>query len=73
MSKAAEKFRNTTDVELKHQERELQDQLFRLKFQLAMGQSESLKKIRELRKDIARLKTISRQRELQTASETEKK
>ncbi len=73
MSKAAEKFRNTTDVELKHQERELQDQLFRLKFQLAMGQSESLKKIRELRKDIARLKTISRQRELQAASETEKK
>ena len=73
MSKAAEKFRNTTDVELKHQERELQDQLFRLKFQLAMGQSESLKKIRELRKDIARLKTISRERELQAASGTEKK
>ena len=42
----AEKIRNLTDVELKHQERELTDQLFRLRFQLQMGQTESLKKIR---------------------------
>lgn len=69
MPKSADKFRNTTDVELKHQERELQDQLFRLKFQLSMGQSESLKKIRELRKDIARVKTIARQRELSAVGE----
>ena len=68
MPKSADKFRNTTEVELKHQERELHDQLFRLKFQLSMGQSESLKKIRELRKDIARVKTIARQRELSAAS-----
>ncbi len=59
-----EKIRNLTDAELRHQERELNDQLFRLKFQLSMGQSESLKKIRELRKDIARVKTIRREREL---------
>ena len=58
----AEKIRNLTDVELQHQERELNDQLFRLKFQLNMGQTESLKKIRTLRKDIARVKTIARQR-----------
>jgi large subunit ribosomal protein L29 len=38
--------------------------LFRLKFQLAMGQTESLKKIRQLRKDIARVKTIKRERQL---------
>jgi large subunit ribosomal protein L29 len=69
MPKSADKFRNTTDVELKHQERELHDQLFRLKFQLSMGQSESLKKIRELRKDIARVKTIARQRELSAVGE----
>ncbi len=66
----AEKIRNLTDVELRHQERELNDQLFRLKFQLNMGQTESLKKIRGLRKDIARIKTITRQRQLAT---TEKK
>ena len=38
-----------------------------------MGQTESLKKIRGLRKDIARVKTIARERELATASGTEKK
>jgi len=73
MAKAIDKIRNTTDAELKHQERELQDQLFRLKFQMAMGQSESLKKIRTLRKDIARVKTIAREREMANAAGTEKK
>ena|SRR5205807_1469161 len=60
----AEKIRNLTDAELQHQQRELNDQLFRLKFQLKMGQTESLKKIRGLRKDVARVKTIMRQKEL---------
>ena len=60
----AEKIRNLTDIELKQQERELNDQLFRLKFQLNMGQTESLKKIRGLRKDIARVQTIARQRQM---------
>jgi large subunit ribosomal protein L29 len=69
----AEKVRNLTDDELGHQERELSDQLFKLKFQLNMGQTESLKKIRGLRKDIARVKTIKRERELAAARETEKK
>ena len=60
----AEKIRNLTEAELKQQEREMNDQLFKLKFQLSMGQAESLKKIRGLKKDIARLKTITRQRQL---------
>jgi large subunit ribosomal protein L29 len=64
----AEKIRNLTDAELQHQERELSDQLFRLKFQMRMGQTESLKKIRGLRQDIARVKTIARQRELEKAA-----
>jgi large subunit ribosomal protein L29 len=59
-----EKIRNLTDPELRQQEREMNDQLFRLKFQLNMGQTESLKKIRGLRKDIARLKTITRERQM---------
>ncbi len=65
----AEKLRNTTPEELRHQEQELSDQLFRLRFQLKMGQSESLKKLRDLRKDIARVKTILRERELGIAIE----
>ena len=68
----AEKVRNLTDDELHHQERELNDQLFKLKFQLNMGQTESLKKMRGLRKDIARVKTIVRERTI-AGGTTEKK
>ncbi len=60
----AEKIRNLTGPELLHQQTELNDQLFRLKFQLKMGQTESLKKIRGLRKDVARIQTIMREQEL---------
>ena len=67
----AEKFRNLTEEEMHHQERDLADQLFKLKFQLNMGQTESLKKIRGLRKDIARVKTILGERS--RAAATEKK
>jgi len=67
----ADKIRNQTDAELHDQERQLADQLFKLKFQMNMGQTESLKKIRGLRKDIARVKTIVGERE--RAAATEKK
>lgn len=59
-----EKIRNLGPDELLHQQREAADQLFRLKFQLKMGQTIGLKKMRELRKDLARIKTIAREREL---------
>jgi large subunit ribosomal protein L29 len=65
----ADKIRNLTEEELSHQERELADQLFKLKFQLNMGQTESLKKIRGLRKDIARVKTIQGERKRTAAAE----
>lgn len=60
----AEKLRNLTNDELLHQQRELNDQLFRMKFQLKMGQTESLNKLRGLRKDVARIKTILREKDL---------
>ena len=63
-NKAAEKLRNLAENELLHRQREMNDQLFRLKFQLNMGQTESLKKIRGLRRDLARIKTILRGRAL---------
>ena len=65
----SDKIRNLTEVELNHQERELADQLFKLKFQLNMGQTERLKKIRGLRKDIARVKTILGERQRSAATE----
>jgi large subunit ribosomal protein L29 len=66
-----DKIRNLTDAELGTQESELADQLFKLKFQLNMGQTESRKKMRGLRKDIARVKTIAGERK--RAAETEKR
>ena len=59
-----EKLRSLTDAELLHQQQELNDQLFRLKFQLKMGQTESLNKIRGLRKDVARTHTVAREKQL---------
>ena len=67
-----DKIRNLTDVELSHQEKDLADQLFKLKFQMNRGQTESLKKIRGLRKDIARVKTVKRQREIAQAGSEKK-
>ena len=65
-----DKIRNLTDVELNHQQRELADQLFKMKFQLKMGQTESLKKIRELKKDIARVQTVMRQKQIASGNGT---
>jgi large subunit ribosomal protein L29 len=63
----AEKIRNLTEAELLQQQRDLNDQLFRLKFQLKMGQTESLKKIRGLRRDVARILTVAREKQLEAA------
>jgi len=70
----SEKIRNLTDAELVHRETELSQELFKLKFQLKMGQTESLKKMRGLKKDIARVLTIQREKQLAaTKTGTEKK
>ncbi len=63
-----EKIRELDTNELKAKEKEFSDQLFRLKFQFAGGQNDTLAKIRELKKDIARVKTIIRQRELESVA-----
>ncbi|MGH9471036.1 MAG: 50S ribosomal protein L29 [Terriglobia bacterium] len=60
----AAKMREWEPQELNGKLREFSDQLFRLKFQLMNGQTETLAKIRMLRKDIARVKTLQRQSEL---------
>ena len=59
-----QKMRSLSDAELAHQERITADQLFRLRFQVAMGQNDGVKKLRQLRKEIARIKTVAREREL---------
>ena len=58
------KIRSLSDDELQAQEKTSAEQLFRLRFQVSMGQSDGVKKLRELRKEIAQIKTVSREREL---------
>ena len=58
------KVRDLDENELKHQLQEMDEQLFRLQFQMSMGQMDGLKKVRTMRKDRARIHTILREREL---------
>ena len=60
----AYKIRELDDRELAHQLRDVDDRLFRLKFQMAMGQTDGLKKYKDLKKDRARMLTVKRQKEL---------
>jgi large subunit ribosomal protein L29 len=57
-----DKVREMSDDELRSRERELQEQLFRLRFQKSLGQLDNGLKIRETRRDIARVKTVLRQK-----------
>ena len=49
-------------TDLRAREKELDDQLFRLRIQKSMGQLEAPAKVREVRKDLARIKTILREK-----------
>jgi large subunit ribosomal protein L29 len=64
MARRIEKFREVDTKELEVQQRELSEQVFRLRFQLATGQAEAVTKLRVARKDLARVKTLLREREL---------
>ena len=56
------KVRELSDDELKTKQKELAEQLFKLRFQKAIGQLDNALKVRETRRDIARVKTIQRER-----------
>lgn len=56
------KLRDLSVDELSRQEAEMNEQMFKLRFQWAMGQTESLNKLRQVRKDRARLLTIMREK-----------
>jgi large subunit ribosomal protein L29 len=63
-----DKIVNLDKEELALQAHQSAEQIFRLRFQMKMGQNEGLKKLRELKKDIARIKTVQRQHELGIAT-----
>ena len=58
-------IRELTADELRARARDLDDQMFRLRIQKSMGQLEAPAKVREVRRDLARIKTILREKELQ--------
>ncbi len=60
----AKEIRELTTAEIEQKIKELKEELFNLRFQLATGQLENTARIREVRKTIARMKTIIREREL---------
>jgi len=70
MPRRIEKIREAGVNELEAQQKELTEQIFRLRFQLTTGQAEALKSLRESRKDLARVKTLLRQQELSSAAKT---
>jgi len=61
---ATGELRNLTDDELVDKLRESKEELFNLRFQAATGQLENHGRLRAVRKDIARIYTIMREREL---------
>ncbi|WP_025729625.1 50S ribosomal protein L29 [Atopobacter phocae] len=60
----AKDIRELSTEEMIAKEKEFKEELFNLRFQLATGQLENTTRIREVRKSIARIKTVLRQQEL---------
>jgi large subunit ribosomal protein L29 len=60
----ARELRELTNEELKERERDLREELFNLRFQVATNQAENPQIIRNVRRDLARVLTILREREL---------
>jgi large subunit ribosomal protein L29 len=59
-----EKIRNLSDEELAHQEKVTSEQLFRIRFQVSLQPNEGVRKLQQLRKEIAQIKTVARERQL---------
>jgi large subunit ribosomal protein L29 len=56
-------FRELAAEELRRREKDLDDQLFRLRIQKSMGQVEAAHKVKAVRRDLARVKTVLREKE----------
>ena len=59
-----DKIRSLSDEELLRQEKTSAEQLFRLRFQVSLQPNEGVRKLQQLRKEIAQIKTVAREREL---------
>ncbi|HYA16747.1 MAG TPA: 50S ribosomal protein L29 [Bryobacteraceae bacterium] len=68
-----DKMRGLDPAEMQNKLAEISEQQFRIRFQMSMGQTEGLKKAREIRRDKARLLTYLREKELAGAKTGGKK
>jgi large subunit ribosomal protein L29 len=62
-----DKYRDMQDEDLQAEAERLKESLFRLNFKLALGEVDAIKKMRQDKKALARLQTITRQREMQAS------
>ena len=65
----AAEFREMTLAELEHREAVAREQLFKLRFQISMGQAEGVRKYRATRKDLARILTVRGDKQREAASQ----
>ncbi|HLQ95750.1 MAG TPA: 50S ribosomal protein L29 [Pseudogracilibacillus sp.] len=61
----ANEIRDLTTAEIEQNVKSMKEELFNLRFQLATGQLENTARIKQVKKSIARLKTVTRERELE--------
>ena len=62
-----DKYRDLADEDLQAEAARLKESLFRLNFKLALGEIDAVKKMRQEKKSLARLRTITREREMQAS------
>lgn len=60
----AEEFRDLSDDDLRGRVNELKEAIFRMRFKISLGNTDVVKQLRESRKDLARVKTLIREREI---------
>jgi large subunit ribosomal protein L29 len=71
MTKAAAELRELNDTELEHRLGEAKEELFNLRFQNATGQLDNVARIPQVRRDVARIETLLREREIAAAEQLE--
>ena len=71
MANKAAELRELNDTELEHRLGEAKEELFNLRFQNATGQLDNVARIPEVRRDVARIETLLREREIAAAEQLE--
>jgi large subunit ribosomal protein L29 len=71
MASRATELRELNDTELEHRLGEAKEELFNLRFQNATGQLDNIARIPQVRRDVARIETLLREREIDAAEQQE--